>query len=155
MTPSFTAFRAKAPLGEALVRFVSELGAVTRGGGRGERLFPVLDDAGGLVGVVTRTQLVLAALAPELERPPTMSDLGLKQPQVCHPDMTLREAAHLFAERGITRAPVVAEDDPQRVVGMVSLADLLEGRLRDLHEERISERMIDLRELVRLGRPRR
>ena len=155
MTPSFTAFRAKAPLGEALVRFVSELGAVTRGGGRGERLFPVLDDAGGLVGVVTRTQLVLVALAPELERPPTMSDLGLKQPQVCHPDMTLREAAHLFAERGITRAPVVAEDDPQRVVGMVSLADLLEGRLRDLHEERISERMIDLRELVRLGRPRR
>jgi len=155
MTPAPTVFRAKAPLGEALASLVAELNGGTQNGGRGERLFPVLDDEGGLAGVVTRTQLVRAALSPEGERPSTLRELGLHEPRVCHPDMTLREAAHLFAERGITRAPVVADRDPRRVLGMVSLADLLEGRLRDLHEEKISERVIDLRELVRLGWSRR
>ena len=154
MNREFTALRTKDRLGDALAPFVAALGSAN-GSGKGGRLFPVLDDAGELAGIVTRSQLVLAALDPGTDRARSLGELGLREPVVCRPDMTLREAAHLFAERGVTRAPVAAEEAPRRVLGIVSLADLLEGRLRDLHEERVSERVLDLRELFSLRSSRR
>ena len=50
-----------------------------------------------------------------------------------------------MAETGLTRFPVVSRDDPQRLVGMISLADLLRARRQKLSEERTRERMITLR----------
>jgi CBS domain-containing protein len=72
---------------------------------------------------------------------------------VCDSDVTLREAAHLFAERSISVAPVVERANRRRVAGIVSLTDLLEGRLRDLQEDKVSERVLHLRDLLRLRRP--
>jgi len=151
MTREFTSFSAKAPLADAVATFVAQHGD-SREQQRSERLYPVLDEDERLVGVVTRSDLFRAALAESATLERAVLHLGLTAPEVCFADMTLREAAHLFAERGISRAPVVSRADPQRVVGMVSLVDLLEGRLRDLHEERISERVLDLRDLLRLRR---
>ena len=149
MTREFTSFSAKASVREAVATFLEQHGD-SRERQRSERLYPVVDAEERLVGIVTRSDLFRAALAESATLERAVQQLGLADPAVCHPDMTLREAAHLFAERGISRAPVVARDDPRRVVGIVSLADLLEGRLRDLHEERVSERVLDLRDLVRL-----
>ncbi|HEV7192327.1 MAG TPA: CBS domain-containing protein [Jatrophihabitantaceae bacterium] len=44
-----------------------------------------------------------------------------------HPDTTVREAAALLTERGITSLPVV--DDSNRVIGIVSEVDLIRDRM--------------------------
>jgi CBS domain-containing protein len=111
----------------------------------------VLDETGALAGFVTRSELVRAALSGSPSSA-TLAELGLRMPEVCHSDLTLREAAHLFAEWGVAVAPVVERSDPSRVVGLVSLTDLLEGRLRDLKEERVSERVLHFRDLLRIRR---
>ncbi|HWB69590.1 MAG TPA: chloride channel protein, partial [Solirubrobacterales bacterium] len=70
---------------------------------------------------------------------------------VAHPDDTLRHVAYLMAERGTTRLPVVRRDDHGEVVGSVTLEQLLQGRLKDLEEERRSERVLSPRQLIGIG----
>ena len=45
-----------------------------------------------------------------------------------------------MAEAGVKRLPVVSPDDPARLVGIVSLSDLLKARHRLLDEESRRER---------------
>ncbi|HSS32647.1 MAG TPA: chloride channel protein [Solirubrobacterales bacterium] len=71
---------------------------------------------------------------------------------VAHPDDTLRHVAYAMAEHGVTRLPVVERNDHGKVVGSVTLEQLLQGRLRDLHEERHSERALRPRDLIGFGR---
>ena len=47
-----------------------------------------------------------------------------------------------MAETGLTRMPVVESEDRPKVVGMVSLNDLLRARSRSLEEERRRERVL-------------
>jgi CIC family chloride channel protein len=49
-----------------------------------------------------------------------------------------------MADSGLTRLIVTARDDPARAVGVVSLTQLLEGRVRDLHEATTAERVLRL-----------
>jgi CBS domain containing-hemolysin-like protein len=57
-----------------------------------------------------------------------------------------------MAETGLTRMPVVDRDEPDRLLGMISLTDLLRARTRDLEEERRRERVLRLRFPFRLKR---
>jgi CBS domain-containing protein len=57
-------------------------------------------------------------------------------------DDTLRHVANVFAEHGVTRAPVVARQDPGDVRGVISLQDLLQARMHDVTEETHRERHI-------------
>jgi len=57
------------------------------------------------------------------------------------PDEPLRAAVHRMAESGVTRLPVV-EADTKRVLGIVSLDDLLKARTRHLEEERRREQVL-------------
>ena len=50
-----------------------------------------------------------------------------------------------MAETGYTRLPVVERSDPRKLVGMISLNDLLKARVRSLEEERLRERVLHLR----------
>ena len=70
---------------------------------------------------------------------------------VAHADDTLRHVAYAMAEHGVTSMAVVDRDDHRRGVGTVTLEQLLQGRLRDLHEERHSERVLRPRDLIGLG----
>ena len=45
-----------------------------------------------------------------------------------------------MAEAGVKRLPVVAPDDPDRLLGIVALGDLLQARYRLLNEESKRER---------------
>jgi CBS domain-containing protein len=49
-----------------------------------------------------------------------------------------------MAETGLTRMPVI-ESESGKLVGMVSLEDLLLARVRNLTEERHRERLLELR----------
>jgi len=64
---------------------------------------------------------------------------------VAYPDEPLRMAAHRMAETGLTRFPVVDERDARRLVGMLSLTDLLKARTLNLEAERRRERVLPLR----------
>jgi len=102
----------------------------------GQHLFPVIDESRCLVGVVTRKQM--ASIDP------AQSLAGiLRDPVVAHPEEPLRVVVTRMAETGFTRLPVV--DHERRLCGMISLQDLLHARVRNLHEERKRERVLQLR----------
>ena len=50
-----------------------------------------------------------------------------------------------MAETGLTRFPVVERDGSRKLVGMISLDDLLKARARTLDAERRRERVLPLR----------
>jgi H+/Cl- antiporter ClcA/CBS domain-containing protein len=113
--------------------------------GRGQRLYPVVTPEGAFVGVVTRVDLETAA-----REGPTgirLADAARKA-EVVRPDEPLRRVAYRMAETGLTRLPVVDRDDPSRLLGMLSLRDLLKARQRDLDTEQRRERMIGFGGLV-------
>jgi CBS domain-containing protein len=66
-------------------------------------------------------------------------------PVIAFADEPLRVVVYRMVESGFTRFPVVDRDDPKRLVGMVSLDDLLRARSRNLEEERARERVLRLR----------
>ena len=72
---------------------------------------------------------------------------------VAHADDTLRHVAYVMAEHGVTDLPVVDREDHTKVVGTITLEQLLQGRLRDLQEERHSERVLRPGDMIGLGRP--
>lgn len=69
---------------------------------------------------------------------------------IAYPTETLRAVAYRMAESGFTELPVVAAPDDHRLVGVVTLPQLLEGRLRDLREARHAERVLTLWPVQRL-----
>jgi CBS domain-containing protein len=74
----------------------------------------------------------------------------ISEPVVGYPDVTLREMANVMAEYGVTRVPVLDRADPRRLIGVVTLPDLLHARRIDLEEERVSERIFHVRQFVPL-----
>lgn len=119
-----------------------------RGGQRGniQHLYPVIDENEHMVGVATRRDLetILEQTAQE-EQDWRLADLVKSSPIVSYPDETLRIAVYRMAETGFTRLPVVDRADPQKLVGLVSLNDLLKARMRHLEEDRRRERVLRLR----------
>ena len=121
----------------------ADSGAVVR-----QRLFPVVDPAGALRGIVTREQLRHAeAVAGGPDR---VADLMNPTPVTVGPDHTLQEVRALFATYAITAAPVVdpGPDRPGALIGLITVEHLLDGRLPDLAEEHHRSRL-----RVPLGRP--
>jgi CIC family chloride channel protein len=107
---------------------------------RGQHLYPVVDAAKKVRGVITRKEL---RDLMESTVPGSLKDV-LKQPVVAHADEPLRAVVVRMAETGLTRMPVVDRESGE-LAGMVSLSDLLRGRLRSLNEERQRERVLELR----------
>jgi H+/Cl- antiporter ClcA len=98
--------------------------------GSGHQGFPVLDNAGGLIGVVTKRDLFNSdELGTRL-----ISELINQPPAVVYEDNTLREAADLMVEKEIGRLPVVTHNNLREVVAMISRSDLLSAHRRRLDE---------------------
>jgi CBS domain-containing protein len=114
-----------------------------------QRLYPVLDDDGRLLGLVTRHQLHVASL-----RAPggaCIDDVMDREPVVGHPDMTLRELANLMAAREVSSVPIVDRHDPGQLLSVIALDHVLEARLRDVNEEHHLERVLSMPRLRPLG----
>jgi chloride channel protein, CIC family len=67
-------------------------------------------------------------------------------------DDTLRHVAYVMAESKRTELPVAERARPEEPIGTVRLEQLLEGRLRDLDEERHRTRVLRPLELLGVGR---
>src|ERR1700736_3848315 len=61
---------------------------------------------------------------------------------VAYPDEPLRVVVYRMAETGLTRFPVIDDENSRKVVGIISLEDLLHARVRNLEEERRRERVL-------------
>jgi CBS domain-containing protein len=144
--PEVLTFDSSAPIADALAE-VRRGAAALR-----QRLYPVLNQDGNLIAVVSQNQLE-GAVHDGRQREP-VSSIARRQPVCVYADDTLRQAVVVMTESGLTRLPVVDRSAPSRVVGLVSLQQLLAGRLKDLQEARESERVLRLR-LFRFGRDTR
>jgi CBS domain-containing protein len=103
---------------------------------RGQMLYPVVTTEGKLEGVVTRGRLKDFFDHGE----------GLhRDAVVCYPDEPLRLVVYRMAETGRTRLPVVDDVDSRKLVGLISLDDLLKARIRAADEERRRERVLRIR----------
>jgi CBS domain-containing protein len=84
--------------------------------------FPIVDDQTGLiVGVLTRRDL----LRGEHDGQTELKALVKRPPSVVYADRTLRDAADHMVNHDIGRLPVVSQDEPGRVIGMITRSDLL------------------------------
>jgi CBS domain-containing protein len=106
----------------------------------GQRLFPMLGARDELAGVLTR-----ADLRNLEERALTVGEITKRRVVTAFSDEPLRLVVYRMAETGLTRMPVVDRTQPRKLLGMVSLTDLLQARTRDLEEERRRERVLRLR----------
>jgi H+/Cl- antiporter ClcA/predicted transcriptional regulator len=111
--------------------------------------FPVVNEQGELVGVVTRRDL----LDLETEVTACVGDLVSRAAVVIYDDSSAREAADHMVHERVGRLPVVSRKAPRRVVGIVSRSDLLEAHERRLHAHHRVERTIDLRSSLGWARP--
>ena len=107
---------------------------------RKHRGYPVVDDGGRLVGILTGSDLVdLPATA--LASTVTAQDLVRTNPVVVDGRESCRVAAERMATAGVGRLPVVDPEDKTRVIGIVTRSDLLKPRIRHLDEEHRRERL--------------
>jgi CBS domain-containing protein len=107
-------------------RLISEtrnwlLEGLAKGGPASHEGYPVTDDAGLLVGVVTRRQILQSSDADSA----SLRDLISRPPAVVFEHNTLRDAADHMVTENVGRLPVVRREDPRVVVGMISRTDLV------------------------------
>jgi CBS domain-containing protein len=115
-----------------------------------QRLYPVVDTTGYLSGVVTRSNLQQLLQEQHIDDGGRqLAELVETNPVVAYPDEPLRVVVYRMAETGLTRFPVVERTEPRKLLGMISLSDLLKARVHNLEAERRRERVLP----VRLGFP--
>jgi chloride channel protein, CIC family len=119
---------------------------------RRQQLYPVVNRDHELVGVLPRHELhqfLRSANGQELK------DVIRRDAKVAYPDEPLRVIVYRMAETGLTRFPVVERNGSKKLMGIISLDDLLKARTQVLEAERQRERILPLRLTFALGRGRR
>jgi CBS domain-containing protein len=114
-------------------------------GARGrQRLYPVVGPQQDLLGVVTRGDLQTLVQRMPGDAAAQLRSITRTSPVVAFPDEPLRMVVYRMAETGLTRFPVVSRES-RRLVGMISLTDLLKARSLNLDAERRRERVFGAR----------
>jgi CBS domain-containing protein len=124
-----------------------EISGALAGKHRGQSLFAVVDGAGELAGVVTRWVLERWAEGPADPSKPSLASIA-HEPITAYPDEPLHTITNRMAATGLTSLPVVDRANPRRLVGNITLRDMLKARIRHLEEEQRRERVIPLNLMV-------
>ncbi len=106
---------------------------------RRQRLYPVLDEAGSMLGVVALSDLYRPG--PGGVQGESVSEVLRRDVVVAHPGETLRTVADRMAEHWLGALPVVDSGNGCRLLGVVTEFHLLRARQRQLVEERHRERV--------------
>jgi chloride channel protein, CIC family len=114
-------------------------------GQRVQHLFPVEDENDHFVGVVTR-RAMRTALQEEARRPTDrrVADITRYDVKVAYADEPLRVIVERMAATGLTRFPVVDREDPTRLVGSISLNNLLAARVIQHEAETRREQVLSI-----------
>lgn len=102
--------------------------------------FPVVDDAGRVLGVVTRAEL-LAAVSETGQDERPVREIITRAPVVAYPDESLDNALLRLLAGDFALLPVVARADGATLLGVLSRGDILRARLVREAEETHRERM--------------
>ncbi|MDN5937233.1 MAG: chloride channel protein [Salinisphaera sp.] len=145
MPRNFVSFRSGTRLQDA----AREAAGNWHGAGRrklehGQRLYPVLDKDNWLVGLITRHQLLDAALELDLAPNTPIDDIMVRDPVVGYPDMTLLELTNFMTENEISSLPIVDRSDTRQIHSIMALEHVLHARRLDIYEERKAERVLSL-----------
>jgi H+/Cl- antiporter ClcA len=108
---------------------------------RRQRLYPVVDASGLLVGILPWSHVLADRSHPRC----TAADAMVPPVAVAYPEEILRSIADRMASLEIGVLPVVDRTDPSRLLGLISQFDLLRARQKLLEEERTAERILTLR----------
>ncbi len=98
----------------------------------------ILDDAGKLVGIITRGD-VLRALDKDPSGALTVQEAGKTHLVVTYPDELVSEAAAKLLRFDIGRLPVVDRADEREVVGYLGRSAILAARLLRFNDEHVRE----------------
>jgi CBS domain-containing protein len=93
---------------------------------------PVVDDEGGVLGMITDRDICIAAATKHRDISSIkVSEVKTGEVRSCAPTTSIRDALRLFEEARVRRLPVVDEDN--KLQGILSMSDivLLTGEGRD------------------------
>lgn len=94
--------------------------------------FPVIDEVGQLVGVLTRRDLLGEKAATT-----HVSELLRRDAVTIYDDSSLRDAADVMALERLGRLPVVSRSAPRTVIGVISRSDLIHAHVRRLEDHQV------------------
>jgi hypothetical protein len=109
-----------------------------------QRLFPIVDASGSLLGTITFAQMRAHADVPATP----VLDLADRAPMQMVSNETLRAGMSRMAEFGVTALVVTNPSDRTKLVGTLALHDVLKARTRHLQDERRRERVLPWEHLV-------
>src|SRR5574337_628456 len=104
--------------------------------------FPVVDEQGRVRGVLTRRSL----LDPQWHYTLTLGELVTRPPIAVSESHSLREAADHMVAESVGRLVVVSQDDPRKLVGIITRGDILAAHGKRLREARYSSRHLRFRD---------
>ena len=113
-----------------------------------QRLFPVQDQNGEMVGVLPRWDLEQFVAG---RKGPSLASLIIATPVTAYTDERLTTVVQRMASSGFTKLPVVQRDHPGKVVGIISISDLLKARSAAQETEERRERVLQLSVPVLFG----
>jgi chloride channel protein, CIC family len=99
---------------------------------RSHKAYPLLDDAGGLVGVVGLADIERGADAGEGCR--RLLELGRTPSVHARPDHSLDAVLVKLGQLGVSELPVVSRQDPTKLLGIVSMRDVARALARAANE---------------------
>ena len=98
------------------------------------RAYPVVQD-GRLLGLLTQERLQGQAAHK------SCAELFSDAPHVLLPGASARSAAGRMAQLGVSRLAVIDSELSMKLIGIVTVRDLLQASRKDLHEETVRERL--------------
>ena len=102
-----------------------------------ETHFPVVDDDQRLVGIFSLTDIRRIFLEDGIENFVIVRDFMREQVATVRMDDSLHDVQRLFTRRAVSALPVVASDDPRKVIAMLKRNDVGKAytdRLKELKE---------------------
>ncbi len=111
------------------------------------RSFPVVDDEGRLVGIVSEYD-VESALMSGTEDARAASDIMTRNLITCTRRRPLRDVLQTFTNQDVGQIPVVADDDPTELIGMLRREEILwaYGELVTEHRRMLNDNGLELGE---------
>ncbi|MCF8070101.1 MAG: chloride channel protein [Desulfobacterales bacterium] len=90
-----------------------------------QHYFPVMDSRDRLVGIFSSTDIRGVLFSPEIEHLVVMNDIGTSDIIVATPSDDLNTVLKLFTTKNIDSLPIVKDDDPGELIGMLNRREVI------------------------------